>query len=135
MSLYGYIRKSFQQTFKKRSPLLRARLVKWRKTPPVVRVEKPLNPLRARSLGYKAKRGYVVVRVRVAKGKRRRRRPDLGRKPGKNRKTQPPGLSLRRLAEQRAAKRYPLVLVNSYYVGEDGQFKYYEVIFRDENVH
>ncbi len=129
MSLYNYVRNSFLSTFKTRSPALRGRIEKWRKTPPVVRVEKPLNPLRARSLGYKAKRGYVVVRSRVARGKRRRRKPDLGRKPGKNRRTQPPGFTLQWLAEQRALKRYPnLHLVNSYYVGEDGQYKFYEVI-------
>ncbi len=132
MSMYKHVSKSFLEAFKTRSPLLRERISKWRKTPVVVRVEKPLNPLRARSLGYKAKRGYVVARIRISKGKRKRRRPDLGRKPGKNRKTQPPGLSLQHLAEQKALRRFPnLCLVNSYYVGEDGQFKFYEVIFKD----
>ncbi len=131
MALYKYVRKAFVQTLKTRSPLLRARIAQWRKTPSVVRVDRPLNPLRARSLGYKAMKGYVVVRVRVAKGKRRRRKPDLGRKPGKNRRTQPPGLSLQRLAQLRGAKKYPnLTAINSYYVGEDGQFKFYEVIFK-----
>ena len=129
-----HLRNSFLQTFKTRSPALRERLIKWRKTPVVVRVEKPSNPLRARTLGYKAMRGYVVCRVRVAKGKRRRKRPDLGRKPGKNRKTEPPGLSLQTLAENRAVRRFPnLSLVNSYYVGEDGQYKFFEVMFIDKH--
>lgn len=131
MSLYNYVRKSFLSTFKTRSPALRERLMKWRRTPPVVRVEKPLNPLRARALGYKATQAFVVVRSRVSRGNRKRRRPDLGRKPGKNRKTQPPGKSLQWRAEHRAAKKFPnLKLVNSYYVGEDGQYKFYEVIFQ-----
>ena len=129
MSLAHHVQKSFLQAYKQRTPALRERIMKWRKTPVVVRVERPLNPPRARSLGYKASRDYVMARVRIAKGKRRRRRPDLGRKPGKNRKTQPPGLSLQVLAEKRAERRFVnLRLVNSYYVGEDGQFKFFEVI-------
>lgn len=132
MSMYKHVQKSFLQTYKTRSPALRERIIKWRKTPVVVRVERPLNPLRARALGYKAKRGYVVCRVRVSKGKRRKKRPDLGRKPGKNRKTEPPGLSLQVLAQNRGARHYPnLTPLNSYYVGEDGQYKFYEVIFKD----
>ena len=134
MSLANYVQKSFAQGLKTRSQALRERITKWRRTPPVVRVERPLNPPKARSLGYKATRDFIVVRSRIARGKRRRRRPDLGRKPGKNRKTQPPGRSLREMAEQRAAKRYPnLKLVNSYYVGSDGQYKFYEVIFKNLN--
>ncbi len=129
MSLTNYIQKSFLQAYKERTPALRARIAKWRRTPVVVRVERPLNPPRARSLGYKASRDYIVARVRISKGKRRRRRPDLGRKPGKNRKTQVPGISLQKLAEKRAERRFPnLRLLNSYYVGEDGQYKFFEVI-------
>ncbi len=131
MSLYSHVRKSFIASFKTRSQTLRSRIAKWRKTPPVVRVDKPLNPLRARALGYKATQDFIMLRSRIAHGKRRRRRPDLGRKPGKNRKTEPPGQQLRVLAEKRAARRYPnLKLINSYLVGADGQYKFYEVIMK-----
>lgn len=130
--MYKYVRKSFLATFKERPQALREKIAKWRRTPVVVRVERPSNPLRARSLGYKAKRGYVVARVRIAKGKRRRKRPDLGRKPGKNRKTEPPGRSLQTLAENRAARRFPnLTPINTYFVAEDGQHKFFEVILKD----
>ncbi len=131
MSLYNYVRKAFVQSFKTRNEALKKRIEHWRKTPSVVRVLKPLNPLRARALGYKATQDYIVVRSRIAKGKRRKRRPDLGRKPGKNRKTEPPGLPLQELAQRRAAKHFlNLTPINSYFVGEDGQYKFYEVIFR-----
>src|SRR5205809_7040636 len=37
--------------------------------------------------------------------------------------------SIQRIAEERTAKRYPnLEVLNSYWVGEDGMHKYYEVI-------
>jgi large subunit ribosomal protein L15e len=40
--------------------------------------------------------------------------------------------SIQRIAEERAAKRYPnLEVLASYWVGEDGAHKYYEVILVD----
>ena len=134
MSFYNHLSKSFALTYKQRTPALRERVSKWRTMPVVVRVDRPLNPARAHALGYKAKKEFIVARVRIAKGNRRRKRPDLGRKPGKNRKSAPPGKSLQWRAEQRASRRFPnLKLINSYYVGEDGQFKFFEVVLRDLN--
>jgi large subunit ribosomal protein L15e len=40
--------------------------------------------------------------------------------------------SIQRIAEERAAKHYPnLEVLNSYWVGEDGMHKYFEVILVD----
>jgi len=40
--------------------------------------------------------------------------------------------SIQRIAEERAAKHYPnLEALNSYWIGEDGRHKYYEVILVD----
>jgi large subunit ribosomal protein L15e len=40
--------------------------------------------------------------------------------------------NIQRIAEERTAKRYPnLEVLNSYWVGEDGRQKYYEVILVD----
>ena len=64
--------------------ILRNRLIQWRKQHTVERIDKPTNPSRARSLGYKAKKGIVMARVRVKKGGRRRRLYGRGgRKPKK----------------------------------------------------
>ena len=42
--------------------------------------------------------------------------------------------SIQRIAEERTAKHYPnLEVLNSYWVGEDGTHKYYEVILVDPN--
>lgn len=109
------------------------RLIEWRHGPSFVRVERPLRVDRARSLGYKAKQGFVVVRARVRRGGLRKKRFDGGRVPSKMgvlKITQKK--SIRWIAEERVAKRYPnLEVLNSYWVGEDGGHKYFEVILVD----
>ncbi|OYT55897.1 MAG: hypothetical protein B6U68_04235 [Candidatus Aenigmarchaeota archaeon ex4484_14] len=43
-----------------------------------------------------------------------------------------PAKSLKRIAEDRVARKYPnMEVLNSYYLAEDGQNKYYEVILVD----
>ena len=104
-------------------------MIKLRKEPSVIRV-KPSRPQKARMLGYKAKTGFVVARVRVKKGGRKRRQVHGGRKPSKsgmvgftNKK------SIRLIAEERANKKFPnLEVLNSYFVADDGVHKWYEVI-------
>jgi large subunit ribosomal protein L15e len=113
---------------------LKARLIQWRRQHTVERVSKPTNPARARALGYKAKKGYTVARVKVKRGGRRRRKYGRGgRKPKKAGLVKfTPGKGLRWIAEERGAKRFPnLEVLNSYYVGQDGKSKWYEVIFAD----
>ena len=58
------------------------RLVEWRRQNTVTKIERPTNIARARSLGYKAKEGFSLARVKVKKGKRKRPKPAMGRKPG-----------------------------------------------------
>jgi large subunit ribosomal protein L15e len=131
----GYITENFQQSYKERSPHYRERLSKWREEPSIVRVDKPLNPERARRLGYKAKKGFFVVRCRVKKGLRKRRNPRAGRKPRHNYRYVQTSLSKQAIAEQRVARKYRNAeVINSYYVGEDGQYIYYEVIMATHDV-
>ncbi len=40
----------------------RKRLAEWRKEPAVLRIDRPTRIDRARSLGYKAKQGFLIVR-------------------------------------------------------------------------
>ena len=45
-----------------------------------------------------------------------------------------PKKSIQRIAEERVARRFPnLEVLNSYWVWEDGKFKFYEVILVDPN--
>lgn len=131
MGAAKYIKQSFREQYKTRGPLYRKRVQEWRKQGSIVELERPTNPVRARHLGYKAKEGYLVVRVKVKKGRRKRPRPSGGRKPAKNLKYVTADISKQTIAEQRAGKKYYddyYEVVNSYWVGEDGQYKYYEVI-------
>jgi large subunit ribosomal protein L15e len=101
--------------------------------PSVVRIPRPTKLRRARTLGYKAKQGVVVVRVRVRKGGRRKPRPARGRKPRRMGVLKfTPAKSLQWMAEERAARKYPnLEVLNSYWADSDGRNEYFEVIMID----
>jgi len=131
-SAYDYIQETFQKEYKERDELYKARIVEWRKEGTVVRLDGPTNLARARRLGYKRKRGYVVVRVRVLRGRRIKPKPMGGRKPRHNYRYVQPQLSLQVIAEQKANRKYKnMEVINSYWVGEDGKYKFYEVILAD----
>jgi large subunit ribosomal protein L15e len=115
--------------------VMRARLIEWRKAPSIVRVERPARLDRARRLGYKAKQGVVVVRVRLRRGPFNRRRPDSGRRP---KRMGVYGItawkSWQQIAEERAARKFPnLEVLGSYWVADDGMYRYFEVIMIDPN--
>ncbi|HLM70942.1 MAG TPA: 50S ribosomal protein L15e, partial [Thermoplasmata archaeon] len=60
---------SFQQTLGEEGAALRhERLLTWRRENTVTRIEHPTRLDRARAVGYKAKGGFVIVRVRVRRG-------------------------------------------------------------------
>ena len=109
------------------------RMAGWRKEPVFMRVDKPTRIDAARRVGYKAKQGVVVVRTRVRRGGLRKGKIHMKRKPSKaGIKKITMGKSIQRIAEERTARRYPnLEVLNSYWVGEDGKNKFYEVIMID----
>jgi len=130
-SFYGYIRdawKSPKESYV--GELRRERLMKWRRESAVVKLNRPTRLDRARSLGYKAKQGIIVVRAKVRRGDRRKTRPKHGRRPKRMGVHKiKPSKSLQRIAEERAARRYPnMEVLNSYWVAEDGKRKWYEII-------
>ena len=132
MGAYKYMRETYQKELKERGELLKNKIFAWRREPVVKRVDKPTNLVRARTLGYKAKEGYVVARVRVGRGKRRRQTPSGGRKPAHAYLIVQPGTSLRGQTEQKANRKFSnLEVLNSYLVGEDGNYKFFEVILVD----
>jgi len=113
--------------------LMRQRLIEWRRQPAITRAEKPTRLDRARKLGYKAKQGFIITRVRVRRGGLRKQRPKAGRRPKRmGVKKYKPAKSLRLIAEERTARKFPnLEVLNSYWVGEDGRSKWFEVILVD----
>jgi len=128
---YKHIKETFEREYAARSPIYRERLTKWGKEPPVVRVEKPTNLQRARNIGYKAKQGYIVARVRTRKG-RSKRIKKKGGKPRRRARFVSSDKSLQHMAEEKAARKYSnMEVLNSYWVGEDGNRKYFEVVLVD----
>ena len=107
-SMYHYIAQLWKRPYDGvMGELMRQRLMEWRKQPAIVRVEKPTRLDRARAIGYEAKQGFIVVRVRVRKGGRRKPRPDSGRRPKRMGVYGfAPAKSLQLIAEERACLLY-----------------------------
>ena len=113
--------------------LMRREIVRWRREPSVKRIAKPTRIDKARRYGYKAKQGYVVVRVKVRRGGARKVRPKSGRRQkalGVTKYTR--GVSLKEIAQARAARRFVNLLpLNTYWVWEDGRDAWFEVVMVD----
>lgn len=133
---YKYIAEAWSKPRKSFvNQLMRQRLIEWRQQPVIARIERPTRIDKARKLGYKAKQGFVMVRVRVRRGGMRKVRPKAGRRPKRmGVKKFKPGKSIRLIAEERTQRKFPnLEVLNSYWVGEDGRSKWFEVLLVDPN--
>lgn len=86
------------------------------------RASRPSRPDKARRLGYKAKQGYVVYRVRVRRGGRKRmaHKGQVYGKPASQGISQLKfQRSLRSVAEERVGRKCPnLRVLNSYWVNQ-----------------
>ena len=115
--------------------LLRVRAWEYRQLPVVHRLRRPSRPDKARRLGYKAKQGYVIVRVAVRRGGRKRPNGKgiVYGKPKHHGINQLKfGRNLRSVAEERAGARFTNTRVlNSYWVNQDATYKYFEIIMVD----
>jgi len=132
MGAYKYIAETLQKQYKGRDAVYRAKIRGWRAAPAIERMDKPSNLPRARRLGYQAKQGYIIVRTRVDKGRRTRRKTMGGRKHKNYYRFVQPQLSHQAIAEQRVNRIYRnMEVLNSYWVGEDGNYKFFEVILAD----
>ena len=121
--------------WKDNSPEIRDRIIGWRKEDAATRIEKPSRIQRARRLGYKAKQGIVVVRMRVGTGGMRKQRPQGGRRPKHLGVTRiKADVSMKQVAENRVLERYPnMTLLGSYFVYKDGMHYWFEVILADRS--
>ncbi len=136
MGAYKYL----QEIWKKKQTtvlqfLLRMRTWEYRQLPAVHKCSKPSRIERARRLGYKAKQGFVIYRVRIRRGGRKRP-AKKGVICGKPRAVGITGLKLaknyRSVAEETVGRKLPaLRVLNSYWVGQDATFKFWEVILVD----
>ena len=134
MGMYKYIRELWKSPKKNLGEIQRQRLILWRRQPTTMRIEHPTRIDRARSLGYKAKQGFIIVRQRVRRGGKMR--PDIkgGRRPKASRQKKILDKNYQQIAEERAARSFTnCEVLNSYYSGEDGKNYWYEIIMIDRH--
>ncbi|KAF8065888.1 hypothetical protein HT031_002949 [Scenedesmus sp. PABB004] len=136
MGAYKYVEELWR---KKQSDvlrfLLRVRCWEYRQLPGIVRLSRPSRPDKARRMGYKAKQGFVVYRVRVRRGGRKRpvHKGQVYGKPVNQGITQlKPNRNHRSMAEERVGRKCGgLRVLNSYWVNQDSTYKYFEVVMVD----
>jgi len=132
MGIYKYVKDLWKKPKENLKELYRERLIKWRKEAVTVRLEYPTRIDRARSLGYKAKPGYIIVRQRVSSGGRKRPQIKKGRRSKHSRQRKIVSKSYQVIAEERANKKYKnCEVLNSYWVGKDGKNYWFEIILVD----
>ncbi len=128
--LAKYLKKSWREAGEFGKALLPA----LRKQDTVERVQRPSRTDRAHRLGYKAKQGFIVLSVKVGKGKRKRPKVHGGRKPSKAGRFFSLGKGSHVVAEEKAARHYQnLEVLGSYFLAEDGVSKWFEVIMVDKH--
>jgi large subunit ribosomal protein L15e len=115
--------------------ILRVRTWEFRQLPVIHRASRPSRPDKARKLGYKAKNGYIIYRVRVRRGGRKRpvaKGIVTGKPTSVGINQLKPTRNLRSVAEERVGRKIGgLRVLNSYWVGQDGTHKFFEVIMVD----
>lgn len=133
--MYRDISKTWRSLIKESSPVFKQRAIAWRHGRTLVRVERPTRLDRARALGYKAKQGIVVIRIKVTRGGMRQKRPVSGRRPKHLGVLKIKGaFNSQDTAERRVAEKYPNTnVLGSYPVYQDGRFIWYEVVLADMN--
>lgn len=115
--------------------LMRVRAWEYRQTNKITRVNRPTRTDKAHRLGYKAKQGYVIVRVGVRRGGRKRQNPKgtvLGKPKHQGINQLKFERNLQSVAEEKVGRKFAnLRVLNSYWINQDATMKYYEVILAD----
>jgi len=79
MGMYKHIREIWKNPRENLGEIWQKRILEWKKEEVTVKIENPTRLDKARSLGYKAKQGYVLLRQRVERGGRQRKKPSKER--------------------------------------------------------
>jgi len=137
MGAYKYMQEIWR---KKQSDVMlfmtRMRCWQYRQLNVIHRASKPTRPEKARRLGYRAKQGYVVYRIRIRRGGRKRQVPKgatFGKPKGHGVNQLKPKRNHQAIAEERVGRRVVngLRILGSYWVAQDSTFKFFEVIVVD----
>ena len=137
MGAYKYLEELWR---KKQSDIcrfiMRVRTWEYRQLPVIHHCTRPSRPEKARRVGYKAKQGYVIYRIRVRRGGRKKNTPKgcvygKPRNSGAIRKLKA-ARTHKSVAEERVARKCSnMRVLNTYWVGQDASFKFFEVILID----
>ncbi len=131
--MYRAIEKTWRNMVKDKSIELKSKGMNLRRRPTIERLERPTRLDRARRLGYKAKSGFLVVRIKVGRGGMRRKKAGGGRRPkhaGLIRMKA--DVNMRQTSKKRVSEKFPnLKILNSYFLYKDGKNAWYEVILID----
>jgi len=139
MGYLKYLKRAYRNLNKPEGKLLREianeRKTELREGPSITRVEHPTRMDQARKYGFKAKQGFVIARVRLRSGGRRKPRPSRGSRPAHFAIEKiTGGKSLQRVAEERANKKYSnLEVLGSYPMFQDSKSHWFEVVLVDPN--
>ncbi len=134
MGMYGHIREAWKRPDDSYLKELQwNRMIEWRRDPVFLKLDHPTRLDRARSLGFRAKQGFIVVRTRVRRGSLNKPKIRKGRRAKRRGRAKiTMSKSIQRIAEERVGAKYPnMEVLNSYWVGQDGRHKFYEVILVD----
>ena len=131
--MYRQIGETWQKVFRDKSGDILQRAIQLRKGPTMERIKRPSRLNKARMLGYKAKEGVLVIRIRIAAGGMRRQRPTSGRRPKHlgvlRMKSDEP---VQKVAERRVREKHTnLKLLGSYQLWVDVKHRWYECIMID----
>jgi len=132
MGYLKYVKKAWEQPRENLGQAYKNMLVSWRAGNSIERVEHPTRMDRARALGFRAKQGFVVARVRVIRGGKSNPAVKKGRDGGNMSSKITQSKNYQQICEERAQKRFVNTeVLNSYWVGQDERYAYYEVILVD----
>ncbi len=129
---YHYLKTAFKKPTEANTQDLRSKMIAWRAGERITKLEKPTRLDRARTLGYKAKKGFVVFRILIERGGRVKTRPNTKRRSKRFNIKKILKMNYQWVAEQRVQNKYPnLEVLNSYKIAKDGRFYFFEVICID----
>ena len=136
MGAYKYLQELWR---KKQSDVLRfvmrVRCWEYRQLPAVHRTQKSSRLDKARALGFKQKQGYSIYRVRIRRGGRKRavhKGTVFGKPVHQGIRKLKKARSHRSVAEEKVGRRCSnMRVLNSYWVGQDAAYKFFEVILVD----
>lgn len=131
---YHYMKKTWKNPTEQDILDQRNKMISWREGNRITKIEKPTRLDRARNLGYKAKKGFVVYRVVIERGGRHRARPTTKRRSKRFNTKLILRMNYQWVAENKIQKKYRnLEVLNSYMIGKDGKNYFFEVIAVDKS--